>query len=108
MEETKEEKIELKSITADGESPPATKVRGRGPGEEGTVLLGQTPGEEGEEGAGEGGQQSWVQREGRPALCWCPEGCVQRKEGVFLSRQLSLDWGAISRLPEASKAVDVV
>jgi len=25
-EETKEEKIELKSITADGESPPATKV----------------------------------------------------------------------------------
>jgi len=26
-EETKEEKIELKSITADGESPPATKVR---------------------------------------------------------------------------------
>lgn len=27
MEETKEEKIELKSITADGESPPTTKVR---------------------------------------------------------------------------------
>lgn len=26
MEETKEEKIELKSITADGESPPTTKV----------------------------------------------------------------------------------
>lgn len=26
VEETKEEKIELKSITADGESPPATKV----------------------------------------------------------------------------------
>lgn len=29
-EETKEEKIELKSITADGESPPATKVRSAG------------------------------------------------------------------------------
>lgn len=29
-EETKEEKIELKSITADGESPPATKVRAAG------------------------------------------------------------------------------
>lgn len=28
MEETKEEKIELKSITADGESPPTTKVSG--------------------------------------------------------------------------------
>ncbi|CAM9179551.1 unnamed protein product, partial [Bubo scandiacus] len=27
-EETKEEKIELKSITADGESPPATKILG--------------------------------------------------------------------------------
>lgn len=27
VEETKEEKIELKSITADGESPPTTKVR---------------------------------------------------------------------------------
>lgn len=27
MEDTKEEKIELKSITADGESPPTTKVR---------------------------------------------------------------------------------
>lgn len=26
VEETKEEKIELKSITADGESPPTTKV----------------------------------------------------------------------------------
>lgn len=26
MEEAKEEKIELKSITADGESPPTTKV----------------------------------------------------------------------------------
>lgn len=26
MEEVKEEKIELKSITADGESPPTTKV----------------------------------------------------------------------------------
>jgi voltage-dependent calcium channel L type alpha-1C len=35
VEESKEEKIELKSITADGESPPTTKVRGflrvRGP-----------------------------------------------------------------------------
>lgn len=28
VEESKEEKIELKSITADGESPPTTKVRG--------------------------------------------------------------------------------
>lgn len=28
VEETKEEKIELKSITADGESPRTTKVRG--------------------------------------------------------------------------------
>lgn len=28
VEETKEERIELKSITADGESPPTTKVRG--------------------------------------------------------------------------------
>lgn len=27
VEESKEEKIELKSITADGESPPTTKVR---------------------------------------------------------------------------------
>lgn len=41
MEETKEEKIELKSITADGESPPTTKVRshlllGAGRGEWGT------------------------------------------------------------------------
>lgn len=28
VEEAKEEKIELKSITADGESPPTTKVSG--------------------------------------------------------------------------------
>lgn len=32
VEETKEEKIELKSITADGESPPATKVWAALPG----------------------------------------------------------------------------
>lgn len=71
--------------------PPCHQGEGLRPGEEDTVLLGQTPGEAGEEGAGEGGQQSWAQREGRPAFCWCPEGCVQRKKDVFLSRQLSLD-----------------
>ena len=58
VEETKEEKIELKSITADGESPPATKVRGRP-----LQWLGHGPGKE-------GGQQSWECREkaGRPRV----------------------------------------
>lgn len=98
VEETKEEKIELKSITADGESPPATKVwaalprsrggagkreRGRG---RGTAVLGgllcpkpDTRGEGNKEARGGGQSQGgWACRGGRPAFCWCPEGHVQR------------------------------
>lgn len=50
VEETKEEKIELKSITADGESPPATKVQAALPRSQG----------------GEGGRE----REGDSRAAW--------------------------------------
>lgn len=54
VEETKEEKIELKSITADGESPPATKVWAALPGS-------RSRGGGGREGEGGGGRlQCWV------------------------------------------------
>lgn len=79
VEETKEEKIELKSITADGESPPTTKVSSHLPPgagmalqelrEEGTVFPGQTPMERSKERRRLGGitparveQESWGQR----------------------------------------------
>lgn len=66
VEETKEEKIELKSITADGESP-ATKVWAALPGSE-------------EPGAGGGGGR---EREGRGGglqfwVGYCPEARQRR------------------------------
>lgn len=55
VEETKEEKIELKSITADGESPPTTKVstvsfQDLGGRAGTTIFPGQTPTEKSKEG----------------------------------------------------------
>ena len=107
VEETKEEKIELKSITADGESPPTTKVRSHLLPGAGRAIVGRRRTQSSQvRHPWKGGKKERKRLSGRKPMrstsnlkrrqtgwvsivYWCLKGYMQDNKDIFLSQQLS-------------------